>query len=261
MKVMDSVALVTGAGQGIGRGFVEVLLERGAARIYATARQPAALEEVAALDPGRVVPLKLDVTDAADRAAAARQAHDVTLLVNNAGIPGSEDPSERRFLAAGSLDDARWVMETNCFAQAEMCRAFLPALLRGREGAIINILSIGAHFCTPAFATYSASKAAAAIMTQGIRAELMPQGILVCGVYTAGVDTRMSTGGDRPRVSPAEHARQVLTAAEAGVEDIYAGYGAAALHAEIMRDPKAAEQRRTAMFLREQNAGKQRPAT
>ena len=55
MQVKDSVALVTGSNQGIGRGFVEVLLERGARRIYATARRPETLDPLVALDPSRVI--------------------------------------------------------------------------------------------------------------------------------------------------------------------------------------------------------------
>ena len=62
MQVRDSVALVTGANRGIGRAFVEALLEHGARRVYATARDRSTLGAVVALDPGRVHPIPLDVT-------------------------------------------------------------------------------------------------------------------------------------------------------------------------------------------------------
>jgi hypothetical protein len=78
------VALVTGSNQGIGKGFVEVLLARGAKRVYATARRPETLPELLALDPKRVVPLELDVTNDAQRRAAAVAAQDVTWIINNA---------------------------------------------------------------------------------------------------------------------------------------------------------------------------------
>lgn len=252
MKVRDCVALVTGAGQGIGYGFVEVLLERGARRIYATARSDEGLSALVAMDPARVTAVRLDVTSADDRQRVAAMAPDVTLLINNAGIAGGgTDPCDSRFLSARTLDDARAVMETNYFAQAEMCRAFASALLAAKEAAIINILSIGSLFCTPAVATYSASKAAAAMMTQGVRAELAPYGVLVAGVFAAGVETNMSMGPALLRITPVEHARQVLTALEAGIEDIFAGPRAEVLRDEFFRDPKAAERRRVSDFVRE----------
>jgi len=84
VKVAGSVALVTGANRGIGEGFVQVLLERGAARVYAAARDPGRLPRFAA--PERVVPLHLDVTKREQCREAAAKASDVTLLINNAGL-------------------------------------------------------------------------------------------------------------------------------------------------------------------------------
>ena len=144
-------------------------------------------------------------------------------LINNAGIAGSETPEERRFLSATTLDDARQVMETDCFAQADMSRAFIPLILANGGGALVNILSIGALFCLPEYSSYSAAKAAASVMTQGLRAELAHQNIFVAGVYTAGVDTRMGAKNNEPKVSPVIHARQVLDSVAEGEEDIFAG--------------------------------------
>ena len=70
MKLQGAIALVTGSNQGIGRGLVEVLLERGAAKVYATARRPETLAAICALDAARVVPLKLDIVIESDRRAA-----------------------------------------------------------------------------------------------------------------------------------------------------------------------------------------------
>ncbi len=247
-QVAGCTALVTGANQGIGKGFVEVLLERGADRVYATARRPETLPALVELDPARVVPLTLDVTSAVQRDAAAAIATDVTLLINNAGISGSETPEERRFLSATTLDDARQVMETDCFAQAEMSRAFIPLILANGGGALVNILSIGALFCLPEYSSYSAAKAAASVMTQGLRAELAHQNIFVAGVYTAGVDTRMGAKNNEPKVSPVVHARQVLDSVAEGEEDIFAGVRADEIRDLIRADPKAFERLRTERF-------------
>ena len=85
MKIEESVAVVTGANRGLGRAFVEQLLARGAKRIYAGARDPSKLRNVASSSAGRVVPLRIDLSDPASIAAAAKTARDVTLLINNAG--------------------------------------------------------------------------------------------------------------------------------------------------------------------------------
>ena len=254
VSVSGAVALVSGANQGIGRGFVEVLLQRGAARVYATARRPETLAALAALDPQRVIALKLDVASEGDRRAVAAVAKDVTLLINNAGIPGADDATFRRFVSAPSLDDARQVMEIDYWAQAEMCRAFLPALRAAKGAGIVNILSIGALFCLPTHATYCAAKAAAAIMTIGLRSELGAEGIFVAGVFTASVESRMSAANPHPKMSAVEHARQVLDAVEKGIEDIYSGTGADELRDLIRADPKAFERLRNAQFQASQSA-------
>src|SRR6476646_10452276 len=94
MQIKDSVALVTGASRGIGRAFLDALLERGASRIYAAGRDLASLDAVVRLDPKRIRALKLDVTSAEDARAAAAQAKDLTLLINTAAV-----------LATGGLSD------------------------------------------------------------------------------------------------------------------------------------------------------------
>lgn len=241
-------ALVTGSNQGIGLGFVKVLLERGAAHVYATARRPETLEAVHALDPQRITTLTLDVTRADHREAAAKAAGDINFLINNAGIPGSDADEERRFLSASSLDDARLVMETDCFAQAEMCRLFVPILESNAPAAIITILSIGSLFCLPEYATYCAAKAAAAIMVKGVRTELARKDIFVAGVFTAGVDTRMSARNRKEKISPERHAHDVLDAVANGVEDIFAGTGAEEIRDAIKADDKAFERMHSERF-------------
>jgi NAD(P)-dependent dehydrogenase (short-subunit alcohol dehydrogenase family) len=234
------VALVTGANRGVGLGFVQVLLARGAKRIYATGRNPRNLPAVVALDPERVVPLTLDVTDDAQRRAAAAAAQDVTLLVNNAAYPGSEVAAERRMLSASSLDDARRVMDTNCWSPAELARLLVPLIVRNGGGAVVNILSVGAYFCLPEFSSYSISKAAAAIMTAGLRAETDRQPVLVSQVVTGSVLTRASPIGTKNGFTPVQHAEEVLDALARGETEILAA-GSSGFFERLRADPKAFE--------------------
>src|SRR5690349_1647445 len=120
-----AVALVTGANRGIGRVFARELIDRGAARVYGGARNPGRIDV-----PG-VVPIRLDITDPAQVAAAADQCTDLTLLVNNAGIF-----RPRPLLGNPSTQDARDEMETNFFGTLSMIRAFAPILGRNGGGAI-----------------------------------------------------------------------------------------------------------------------------
>src|SRR5216683_246931 len=104
MRIEGSVALVTGAGRGLGRVFARALVERGAKTVYGAARDPARVTE-----PG-VSPVALDITDAGRVDQVAAQYPDVSLLVNNAGVL-----TRSPLIGASSLDGARLEMETNYF--------------------------------------------------------------------------------------------------------------------------------------------------
>src|SRR3954470_24260238 len=82
MQIEGTIALVTGANRGIGKAFVDALLERGAVRVYAAVRDVATVRD---RDP-RLVPVQLGLTDADHGAALVQELGDVALVVNNAGI-------------------------------------------------------------------------------------------------------------------------------------------------------------------------------
>jgi NADP-dependent 3-hydroxy acid dehydrogenase YdfG len=89
MNVQESVAFVTGANRGIGKAYVEALVQADVRRIYVAARSIETLNDVVAIAPDRIVAIALDVTDSDQVNAAAQSAQDVTLLINNAGVLGS----------------------------------------------------------------------------------------------------------------------------------------------------------------------------
>lgn len=236
MKIQGAIALVSGANKGIGKEFVKALHEMGADRIYACARDESKLSEVVALDPQRIIPLALDIASEESIQAALAQCQDVTLLINNAGVG-----HDAGLIAAPDLSDARKEMETNYFGTLMMCRAFAPMLKQNGGGAIVNTLSSLALSNLPVRGSYSASKAAALSMTQGVRAELSSQGTLVVAVLPGTVDTDFSKDSNNPKTAPDVVAKTALQAVIDGVEDVYPGEEAQWAIAQLNRDRKALE--------------------
>ncbi len=236
MQLEKTIALVTGANGGIGRYYVEALRRAGVSRIYAGARNLNSLSNIVAIDPEQIIPIPLDITDGQSVTTTAAACQDVTLLINNAGIG-----LLKGFISAADLAGARAEMEVNYFGTLAMCRAFAPVLKRNGGGAIVNMLSILGKVNFPMNASYSASKAAAILMTQGIRAELAAQGTLVIGVMPGTVDTEGSRNFPPPKVSPETVAQEALQAVVAGIEDVYPGEQAREMAAQLLKDPKSLE--------------------
>jgi NAD(P)-dependent dehydrogenase (short-subunit alcohol dehydrogenase family) len=225
MKINGSVALVTGAGRGLGRAYARELVSRGAAKVYAAARDPAAVT-----DPG-VTPVALDITDPARVAEVAAECADVSLLVNNAGVMQAST-----FINAPNLDAARLEMETNYFGMLSMCRAFAPVLGANGGGAIVNMLSVTSFYSNPLNASYGASKAAAWSLTNGVRTELAHQRTLVIAVHAGFIDTDMAALVDAPKISPQAVARQAFDAVEAGHVEVLADERTQFIKASLSRD-------------------------
>jgi NAD(P)-dependent dehydrogenase (short-subunit alcohol dehydrogenase family) len=236
MQVQGAIALVTGANGGIGQYYIQGLQAAGATRIYAGARNPDSLKEIAAPDPDRIIPIPLDITDEASVKAAAQAYSDVNLLINNAGVGFNQ-----RLVADLNFDKARSEIEVNYLGMLRMCLAFAPVLQANGGGAIVNMLTILAKVSFPLNASYCASKAAALLATQGIRAELASQKTLVVGVMPGTVDTKMSKDFPPPKVAPEAVVQAALQAVIDEVEDVYPGEQAQEMQAQLLQDPKAVE--------------------
>ena len=241
MKIKGSVALVTGANRGVGRAYVKMLLDMGAAKVYATARDAAKITDLA--QPGKVEIIALDITKADQVNAASARAKDVNLLINNAGVNKMSG-----FIAAQSVDGARDEMEANYFGTLLMCRAFAPVLKANGGGAISNVVTIVARVTIPMLGSYCASKWALYSLTQGVRAELAKQGTFVGSVNPGAIDTDMAKGMDMAKLDPADVARQSLKAVEDGVEDIFVGEMAQGMIQGVRADEKAMEQQLAGML-------------
>jgi NAD(P)-dependent dehydrogenase (short-subunit alcohol dehydrogenase family) len=236
--ISGTTALVTGANRGIGRAIVDALLARGAAKVYATARNTDSLKALVAASGGRVVALQLDVTNPEQIRAAAAAAGDVRLLINNAGIV-------KKFL--GDFTDAEWIeagrgeFETNVLGVLAVTQAFAPTLKSRPGSAVVTIGSTAGLVNFPMITTYSVSKAAVHSLTQAIRAHLAPHQVYVAGVYPGPIDTDMARDIEMDKISPEAAAQAILNGIEARHEEIFPDPFAQQLGALYQRDPKAVE--------------------
>jgi NAD(P)-dependent dehydrogenase (short-subunit alcohol dehydrogenase family) len=227
MDIRGAVVLVTGANRGIGAEFVEGLKRRGAARIYAAAR------DAETIHAEGVQPLELDITDPGQVAAAAAAAGDVQILINNAGI------STGTSLVTGDEATIRGEMETNFYGPLRTTRAFAPILGSNGGGAILNVVSALSWFTLPGAGAYAASKAAAWMLTDSTRLELAEQGTHVVGVHMGLVDTDMATGVEAPKIAPSDLANAGLDAIESGAQEVVADDWATFVKSGLTLDPKA----------------------
>jgi NAD(P)-dependent dehydrogenase (short-subunit alcohol dehydrogenase family) len=204
--VKNSVALVTGGSRGIGRQLVEQLYQRGAAKVYATARDPRTITHPDA------VPLALEVTDPLSALAIAEQAKDVTILINNAGGSAGAD------YLTSSLEDVRRDFETNFYGPLHVTRAFVPLIEANGGGHILNVHSALSWFANGG--PYSASKSAFWSQTNSLRVKLLPLGISVTGLHVGYVNTDLTVHIDAPKTAPEEVAAKALDGIESGAYEV-----------------------------------------
>ncbi|AFC56670.1 MULTISPECIES: SDR family oxidoreductase [Mycobacterium] len=208
VNVNGAAVVVTGGQRGLGKAIVAELLDRGAAKIYATARVPKPSE-----DP-RVIGVELDVTRPDSVAALATTAADAEIVINNAGVLGA------RTLLDSDIEEVRAVFETNYFGALRVAKAFAPVLADNGGGALVDIASILSWM--PGSGGYGDSKAALWSMTNSLRAELEKQGTLVIAAHLSFTDTDMTSGFDAPKNDPRQVARAIVDGIEADDKEVLA---------------------------------------
>lgn len=199
-------ALVTAAGQGIGRASA-LMMAREGAEVIAADINPSALESLAA--EGLTTRL-LNVLDKSAIETAAAEIGKLDVLFNCAG-----------FVAAGTIldcDEAQWAfsMDLNMTAMYRMCKAFLPGMIAGGGGSIVNMASVaGSVIAAPNRFVYGATKAGVIGLTKSIAADFITQGIranAICPgtVESPSLDQRLRDTGDYEAAKKAFIARQPI---------------------------------------------------
>ena len=199
-------ALITAAGQGIGRASAIAMANEGA-KVIATDVNAGAL---ATLQHDNIETMVLNVREPASIAAAVAGSGGVNVLFNCAG-----------FVAAGSIldcDEDQWAfsMDLNMTAMYRMCRAFLPGMLAAGGGSIINMASaVSSIIAAPNRFVYGATKAGVIGMSKAIAADFIAQGIrcnVICPgtVESPSLEQRLRDTGDYEAAKKAFIARQPI---------------------------------------------------
>jgi len=192
MKLKDKVAIVTGAGRGIGRA-IALAFAREGADVVVVSRTLSDVEETAAQVRalGRhALPLKVDVSKREDVEnmveSALREFGRIDVLVNNAGILGPVGPLVEN-------DANHWIetIRVNLIGVFLCCRAVLPVMVKQRKGKIINLSGGGAAYSRPRFSAYAASKTAVVRLTETLAEEVKGFNIQVNAIAPGAINTRI----------------------------------------------------------------------
>ena len=183
------VAVVTGAGSGIGRATAEALARRGChlALVDIDEASAAQTAQMLAGSDSTVSTHVIDVTDQEQMTALAdaivERHGGCHILVNNAGVTSAGAFEDE------SLDDLHWITDINVWGVVHGCRAFLPALRRADEAHIVNLSSMVGILGLPHNVSYSLTKGAVRGFTEALRSELVTTSIGVTAVFPGAIRT------------------------------------------------------------------------
>jgi NAD(P)-dependent dehydrogenase (short-subunit alcohol dehydrogenase family) len=191
MRLQSKVAIITGAGSGIGQAMTRRFLEEGA-RVVAADHNATSLAQF--YEVAGVTPVRADVAVQSDIdavVAAALALGRIDIICNNAGVVD-------RFLPVGEITDEVWkhVLDVNLTGPMLLSRAAIPIMLSAGRGVIINTASVGGIAGARAGAAYTASKHGLIGLTLNIAATYGRDGIRCVAIAPGGVNTGIGLGGE-----------------------------------------------------------------
>jgi len=215
MELTGQIAIVTGAGKGIGRA-IAIALAKAGVHVGLVARTRADLDALAAELAALGVRTAVATADVGDRAQAeaavaalAASLGSATILVNNAGVAA--------FGSVLDMDPDEWerMFRVNMFGTYYVTRAALPAMIAARNGEIVNIASTAGRAGSATRSAYSASKAAMLSFTESLLAEVRKHDVRVTAVLPSTVNTELAvtlglTKGGDDMMQPEDVAELVL---------------------------------------------------
>lgn len=208
MRLMDNTILITGGSSGIGLAFAEMFLELGN-RVLLCGRNPNKLEAVKSRLPAVTV-LPCDLTDTRSREGLAQtikeKFSDLNILVNNAGIQHNYRFDDGQDHAA-KIDEE---IAANFTSHVRLTDALLPLLLSKPQAALVNISSALSRVPKESAPVYCATKAGMHIFSKALRYQLEKTSVKVFEVVPALVDTAMTAGRGRGKMSPKAVAQEAI---------------------------------------------------
>lgn len=198
---VDKVAVITGAGSGIGRSLAVQLARQGACLALSDV-DAAGLAETAGLCEKEGARVRHDVLDVADRDAVQAHAAEVVrefgrvnLVFNNAGVALTAHVNEV------SWDDLDWITGVNYWGVMHGTKAFLPHLIDSGDGHLVNVSSVFGLIAVPSQSAYNATKFAVRGLTEALRQEMQVQRhpVGVSCVHPGGIKTNIAKSA---RASP-----------------------------------------------------------